>query len=287
MPETNRNIVWLASYPKSGNTWFRVFLSNFLSGSAHPVHINKLNETPISSNRRLLDNYLGIHSSDLTFDEIDDLRSEIFKRISADQEGPRYFKTHDAWTLNKKGKPLFPEENTKGVIYIIRNPLDVAISYAFHNNETIDQTISILNNNDAALGAKRSRLNFQTRQLITSWSAHVISWVDTSKLPVHVISYEDMLIQPRKSFKSALDFMGLTYNESEIAHAIKNSSFNTLKKMEDTEGFNERSIHSESFFRHGKTNEWKSVLSQAQIDAIIKHHATIMSRFGYLDYITR
>jgi len=63
MPEAKKNIVWLASYPKSGNTWFRVFLSNLFSGSSRAVHINDLTETTISSNRTIIDSYLGIHSS--------------------------------------------------------------------------------------------------------------------------------------------------------------------------------------------------------------------------------
>ena len=138
MSEAKKNIVWLASYPKSGNTWFRIFLSNLFSDSPQAANINNLNETTISSNRIIIDSYLGIHSSELTAEEIDKLRPQVFKRFSAEKEETAYIKTHEAWTLNSKGIPIFPEEITKGVLYIIRNPLDIAISYSFHNNETID-----------------------------------------------------------------------------------------------------------------------------------------------------
>lgn len=282
MSETEKNIVWLASYPKSGNTWFRIFLSNLLSDSPLPVNINDLIDTPISSHREIIDSYLGMHSSELTAEEIDNLRPQVFRRISDETEGIAYLKTHEAWTLNSRGKPIFPKEITKGVIYIIRNPLDIAISYSYHNCENIDHTIAVLNDNLSKLAGKNDRLNIQTQQILTSWSNHVSSWIDDSKLPVHVIRYEDLLDHPLKTFKSALYFINLEHEESEIMRAINNSSFDTLKAMETKEGFKERSMQSEAFFRKGKSNDWETELSVTQIDEIVKHHKKIMIRFGYL-----
>ncbi len=282
MPEAKKNIVWLASYPKSGNTWFRIFLSNLFSDSPQAVNINELTETTMSSNRSIIDSYLGMHSSELTAKEIDKLRPQVFKRFSDEKEGTAYVKTHEAWTLNSMGNPIFPKEITKGVIYIIRNPLDIVISYSYHNNESIDKTISILNNDFSKLCEKKEKLNIQTQQILTSWSSHVRSWTDDSNLPVHIIRYEDMLDHPLKSFKSAVDFLNLKYEESEIINAINNSSFDTLKEMETSDGFKERGIYSEAFFRKGESNEWESELLETQINEIVKHHKKIMKRFGYL-----
>jgi len=282
MPEPKKNMVWLASYPKSGNTWFRIFLSNLFSDSLDPININDLTKTPISSDRNLIDTYLGMHSSELTHEEIDNLRPEVFNKISEEISELSYHKTHDAWTLNSKGRPIFPAEITRGVMYIIRNPLDLAISYAYHNGETIDQTISLLNNNDARIASKKNKLNTQTQQILTSWSDHVISWIDQSKLPVHIIRYEDMLDDPLRTFGAALEFLQLGYTESDIIRAIKNSSFNILKEMETDDDFKERSIKSESFFRKGKSGEWKARLSEPQIHKIVSHHKETMQRFGYL-----
>lgn len=282
MPETKKNIIWLASYPKSGNTWFRVFLSNLLSDSASPVHINDLLETSISSNRSIIDSYLGIHSSELTVEEINDFRPQVFRRFSDEKEEIAYLKTHEAWTLNSRGYPIFPEEITKGVLYFIRNPLDVAISYSFHNDKSIDDTISILNNESAKLCERRDRLYIQTQQILTSWSNHVSSWTEDSKLPVHVIRYEDMLELPRESFMGAVDFLNLKYEESKIINAINNSSFDVLKKMETSDGFKERGIYSEAFFRKGKSYEWETQLTEAQIHEIIENHGKIMKKYGYL-----
>ena len=282
MPETKKNIVWSASYPKSGNTWFRIFLSNLFSDTPHPVNINDLSETTISSNRNIIDSYLGMHSSELIAEEIDKLRPQVFRRFSDEKEGTAYVKTHEAWTLNSRGNPIFPEEITKGVLYIIRNPLDIAISYSFHNNDTIDETISILNDDSSRLCDKKDKINTQTQQILTSWSNHVCSWTDDSKLPVHIIRYEDMLDHPLNSFKSAIDFLNLEYEESEIIEAINNSSFDTLKVMETSNGFKERGINSNAFFRTGKSREWETELSKNQASKIVKHHKKIMSKFGYL-----
>lgn len=282
MPESKKNIVWLASYPKSGNTWFRVFLNNLLSDSSLPVSINDLSVTTISSNREIIDSYLGLHSSELTAEEIDLLRPRVFKRYSDEQEGTAYIKTHEAWALNSRGNPIFPEEITKGVVYIIRNPLDVAISYSFHNNEPIDDTIAILNDDFSKLCEEEGRLFVQTRQLIRSWSSHVRSWLDESKLPVHVIRYEDMLEDPLNSFGSAVNFLDLQYREAEIMKAINNSSFDTLKDMEKKEGFIERGANTEVFFREGKPNEWETGLSLIQANEIVLHHGKFMKRFGYM-----
>ena len=281
MSSPKKNIVWLASYPKSGNTWLRAFLSNLFSDADHEVNINHLGISSISSNRNIIDSYLGMHSSELTAKEIDNLRPQVYLELSKDTEGSAYVKTHEAWTLNSRGNPIFSKEITKGVIYIIRNPLDIAISYSFHNNDPVDQTISLLNNAGSALCEAKDRISVQTRQILGSWSNHVSSWTEHSGLPLHVIRYEDMLDHPLRTFKGVIDFLHLEYGDSEIRDAIKNSSFDTLRAMEAIDGFKERGIDSEVFFRKGTSNQWEHELSTNQINEIVKHHKKIMTTFGY------
>ncbi|MDX9697324.1 MAG: hypothetical protein RBT49_16150, partial [Bacteroidales bacterium] len=88
---SKKNIVWLASYPKSGNTWFRVFLTNLLNEKTEPAHINDLTETSISSSRKIFDDYTGLSSSDLSFDEIDKLRPDVY-RMQSDESAELLFK---------------------------------------------------------------------------------------------------------------------------------------------------------------------------------------------------
>ena len=91
-----------------------------------------------------------------------------------------------------------------------------------------------------------------------------------------------MLDHPLQTFKIAIDFMDLKYEESSIIKAIRSSSFDTLKALEENEGFMERGLYAEAFFRKGKSNQWESELSLTQINEIEKHHGKIIKQFGYL-----
>lgn len=283
MSEEEKRIIWLASYPKSGNTWFRIFLIHLLSGPDNPFDINDLRQIPIASSRNIFDQYTGQHSSDLSFEEISSLQPEVFKKISRENTQDLFFKTHDAWTLNKEGKPLFPQEISKGVIYIIRNPLDVAVSYSYHNDNKPGKTIRDMNQKSYTTCSNENELRIQLPQVMGSWSEHINSWVYQSKLPVHIMRYEDMLEDTYRSFTGALEFLDMKYKKEDVEGAINNSSFQHLKDFEDNDGFRERSFHSSSFFRKGVRDDWKNVLSPSEVEKIIAQHSEMMRKFGYLN----
>jgi aryl sulfotransferase len=276
-----KNIIWLASYPKSGNTWFRAFLTNLFSGDTGPADINRLIPSTIASSRELFEETSGIPSSDLLLNEVEHTRPLVYEQIAAESENPVYFKIHDAYTFLSDGSPLIPASATKAVLYIIRNPLDIAVSFAHHMSASIDKTISIMNDTEYSFCNFNDRLGSQIRQVILSWSRHVISWVDESGLPLLVIRYEDMISNALDTFTRAVLFLGLNEPEERILIAIKNSSFEILKEQEIQKGFNEKNIKTRSFFRKGQADEWKSVLTQDQADRIRKAHGTIMKRFDY------
>lgn len=276
------NIVWLASYPKSGNTWFRVFLTNLLENRDTPANINNLYPTVIASSRILFDEISGLPSAELTQFEIDYIRRENFIYESRNSENIIYHKIHDAWIILPDGKPLIPYEATKCVLYFIRNPLDVVISFSNHLGKDIDFTIEIMNNPDYAFCKNTNKLYNQTRQKLLTWSMHVDSWVNQSKLPILVVRYEDMVTNTFQTFKSIIKFLGLPNSDEQIKKAIEFSSFEILKKQEEKNGFNEKSMKTKYFFRKGKINEWKKKLKTRQIQKIINTHEKIMKQFGYL-----
>ena len=240
-------IIWLASYPKSDNTWFRVFLTNLLGNSEAPAEINKLYPTPIASARTMFDNAAGFEASDLTEDGIDRLRPEIYEHLAAEAEDKLFMKVHDAYTLVDKDTPLFPRKATCGAIYIIRNPLDVAVSFAHHSGWNYNQSISNMADETLAFCEKQKGLNHQLRQKLLSWSGHVSSWVETSGLDICVLRYEDMKLNSLKTFERAVRFAGLDYGKDEIQKAIDKSSFEKLRQQEEKEGFREKSPASEFF----------------------------------------
>jgi hypothetical protein len=275
------NIIWLASYPKSGNTWFRAFLTNLLNKPETAADINNLYPSTIASSRQLFDNLSGISSADLTMEEIEQIRYKIYQHEALETNETIYHKIHDAYTHSRSGTPIIPADVTKAVVYFIRNPLDVAVSFAHHLATSIDRTIKIMNNENYAFCYHNDRLSNQLRQKLLSWSSHVKSWVDNSNLPLLVIRYEDMHSDTFNTFKKAVNFIGLDVSDDEITSAIEKSRFENLKKQENEKGFREKNIKASNFFRKGTAGDWKNILNSRQINDIIRYHKKTMERFGY------
>lgn len=278
-----KNIIWLASYPKSGNTWFRVFLTNLLYESETPASINDLAETSISSSRKIFDEYTGLSSADLTFDEIDRLRPDVYRMQSDESDELLFKKVHDKYYKVDHNQPLFPAEISKGAIYFIRNPLDVLVSFAYHSAKPVSKMIESINNSEYAFCDKNDKLPNQLRQLLGSWSDHVKSWTEQTEIPVHVMRYEDMINDTFHYFQRAVDFMGWKKSEKQIRHAIQKSDFSVLSEQESKEGFKEKMIKSKAFFRKGQVGDWRNHLNEKDAQQIVNGHRDIMQKFGYLN----
>ena len=283
-----QGIYWLASYPKSGNTWFRVFLQNLQENQPEPVQINELATGSIASAHSWLDETLGFDTADLYPDHINRLRPTVYAWDAAQPKQPdqmySYHKIHDAcWQLDN-GDWLVSEQATVGALYLIRNPLDVAISYANHSQHSIDRMIKSLNDPQHCISDGKSRsLKQQSTQRLLSWSGHVASWVDNPVIDVKVIRYEDMHHHALATFTGAAAFLQLITEPEKIAQALRHADFNKLQEQEQQAPFRERPAKVKQFFRKGITGDWQTTLTEQQIADIIAHHAPMMRRFGYLD----
>jgi hypothetical protein len=275
-------IVWLASYPKSGNTWLRAFLCNFERGGYSPASINELNNGIISSDRSMADNALGVECSDLTPREIDLLRPAIYQSMAKQSPDTLYLKTHDAYTLNANAEPLFPADVTGGVLYVVRNPLDVAVSFAHHERKTLDNSIDLMSRETMTIAYPGEKLSFQLHQRLLSWSSHVLSWLDQDAVRLHLMRYEDMCQQPEEVFAAAARFLGLGDDRERVRRAVEFSSFETLRRQEHEYGFKEKPRRAASFFRSGRTGTWREALTTRQIEKLVRDHGTVMGRLGYL-----
>jgi aryl sulfotransferase len=272
-------ILWVASYPKSGNTWFRVFVANLKSSSGARADINDL-PIPAASSRLLFDEATGVESTDLTTEEAAWLRPAVYRKIAGDSTETLFFKIHDAWTLLPGGEPLIPPAATRGAIYLVRNPLDVAVSYAHHLSKDVDEVIEIMARRN--LPRPEDRPLRQLRQELLTWSEHVLSWISEAPFPVHIVKYEDMHERPLETFGAAAHFCGLPCDLDRITRAIELSSFPKLQQQESDAGFRERAEGMGSFFREGRAGGWRSVLTPDQIHRLIDDHESVMERFGYL-----
>ena len=277
-------INWLASYPKSGNTWTRIFLTNYMNAADQPADINHLKGGPIASDRDLFDRWAGVEASDLSTQDIEDFRPHVYRQMALHIAEPLYIKVHDACTRNSEGELLFPKDVTAAVIYIIRNPLDVAVSYAHHSGHAVAQIVKLLCEANANVIENPKFLSPQIPQRLLSWSKHVLSWVDESELPVTVVRYEDMLTQPETEFKRIILSLKLALDPARLSKAVELSAFETIQKQENTTGFSERAMKADTpFFRQGRSGGWQNELNSELVDKIIEANADVMRRFGYLD----
>lgn len=272
------SIVWLASYPKSGNTWVRMLLNNYFLGDVERQNLNSLDLTTFggsskSSYRRVTDQNVDA----LSDAEIMSLTAKAHGFIAAQQEGAAFVKTHNLLS-DLHGNPLITPTVTQGAIYIVRNPLDTVISVADHFGLSLDKAIDFMNNNNAST-APNERM---VRQIFCSWSENVGSWTARPPFPVWTVRYEDLHSDTEKVMIALLRFLGAEIDHKKVQRSIKQSSFKALKSMEKRDGFTEKSQHSKAFFRSGKTGQWKSKLSQAQIQRLIIPNRVQMQRFGYL-----
>lgn len=242
-------IVWLASYPKSGNTWLRVFLANLLSEGRKPVDINELPTTSFYS-RSVFDNAAGWESSDLTIEECLRIRLAVQESMGK-APGPTFLKVHEAFRHPENHAELFSKRATRAAIYIVRNPLDVAVSFSHHRGKSVDSTVKFMNSGEASLAGRSDRLDTQLPQPLGDWSGHVGSWVDSSDVPVHVMRYEDMRQDSLVAFAAACRFLCLPHDPESVRRALEFSSFEELQKQERQHGFRE-AIPGREFFRKGR-----------------------------------
>jgi hypothetical protein len=277
-----QRIIWIASYPKSGNTWIRVFIHNLLrelSGDASGVQdINRLHEHTVwEIPAQPFEKILGRSISHANHADIARARQEVQWQLANARAAPFFVKTHLCFG-NDFRYPTINLDATLAAIYVVRNPLDVAVSYARHSGQTIDATILHM----ATPGLKTTGDERNVYEVIGSWSQHGASWMGMSGRPVHLVRYEDLLVNPERSFALLARFLRLTPSKEQLQRAIAKSSFTELSRQERQHGFNERPGTAELFFREGRSGQWREVLTKEQAEEICRVHSPVMQRFGYM-----
>ncbi len=272
-------VLWLASYPKSGNTWVRAFLANLFANPAQPVHVNQLANFAYGDHQGLYYARLaGRDFSTLSDEEINRLRPQVQRQIATARPETVFVKTHNALTT-LDGVPTIAPDVSAGVIYVLRNPLDLAVSYAHHYSVTLDAAID-------ALGSSLNRIvtdGATAFQFLGSWTDHVRSWLVPPPMPHHLMRYEDMIAHPSKTFGQLVNnYLKLPKDRARLQKAIRFSSFKVLSGQEARDGFVERSANADRFFRQGRVGGWRDVLSEAQVERLLVDHREMMQRFGYL-----
>lgn len=289
-----RRRFWLASYPKSGNTWFRLLLANLRAD--RPVDINRLPiASELASARAPFDRVTLIASGLLTHEECDLLRPAAYRALARfdDAEGDDgdegiddalFVKTHDGWTLNGSGEPVLGgADAAAGAILIVRDPRDIVASLAHHGGASLDRTIDLMTDPGASFAGRRDSQPTQLRQLLTDWSGFQAGWLDQREIPVHLIRYEDLQADAAGELARALAFTGVRVTPDQLHRAARFADFDGLRKQEAAAGFGEapRPHHATRFFRRGVTGGWCDELSPHQAARVEAAHAAMMTRLGY------
>ena len=277
-----RRIVWLASYPRSGNTWVRLLLANVLTDE--DVSINRMPRVlpgTLATSRRQFDELAGIESSLCTEDEAEALRPKVYRYSTRQAAGDRtpllFCKAHDALHDTSAGEPLFPEDATVGAVYMLRNPLDVAVSHAINAGKPdFSDTIRMMNTRDYAV---RGTARF-LRERRLDWSRHVESWL-AAPFPVLLVRYEDLLADTLGELGRMVRFLRLDGAAHRLHRAVRATAFPRLREQERREGFIELSPLAKRFFRSGKVGDWRRHLTAAQVREVVRAHRRVMTAAGY------
>ena len=278
-----RRIVWIASWPKSGNTWTRLLLANVMAEEA--VSINQIKRAlpgNMASDRHQFDDLAGVESSLCIDDEVDALRPEVYRacarRAAADGVPLLFCKAHDAMHETPAGEPLFPADATVGAIYLLRNPLDVAVSRAFQAGHCgFSAAVAWMNDRNHAIRATARHL----RERLFDWSGHVESWM-AAPFPVLPVRYEDLLADTPGELARMVRFLGLggIAQPAKLRRAVRMADFQRLREQEEQEGFREN-MGTGRFFRSGRAGDWRRRLTAAQARAVLDAHHRVMSAMGY------
>ena len=282
-------IIWLASYPKSGNTYVRAFLSAYYfseSGEFDFSQISKIDQFPHEK-------FFKEKASNIS--EASKLWVPIQREINKDKK-IRFFKTH-SFLGNYQGNQFTSSETTLGAIYIVRDPRNVLTSlknhYSFDDDKALkmitDKTRSLMSNNG-------SHASFT---YVSSWAENYLSWFKNNQFRRLFIKYEDLIKNKYETFRDIIIFTNTLMNnvegvnKSKLQKAIETTNFDILKKKEMSETFsgsessfkNWRKFHSENknlFFNLGPENNWEKILKNKISREIKNNFEDQMKNLGYL-----
>ncbi len=257
-------IIWLASYPKSGNTWLRALLSSYLysDGKFNFDLLNKIDSFP---SERFFKNYPD------KFENPEDTTEYWLKEQEKMNQSNNitFLKTHNA-LCKINGNRFTNSENTLGAIYIIRDPRNVITSLAHHYQISKKDALNFMLDEKRGIVSKVDK-RYIGFQALFSWILNQKSWVENKNFPVLTVRYEDLQSETFNTFKKVLDFINKLTNSKKIIDrekakkSIKNCDFENLKKLEQEKGFAEAITKKGSneklkFFNLGINNNYKNLI---------------------------
>lgn len=260
-------ITWISSYPKSGNTWVRTFISTYYLSNNDNFDFNLLKNIKQFPHEKFMDNRItDIKSAIDNWDKSQININSKYRSI--------FLKTHSA-LVKINNIPFTSSKHTIGGIYIVRDPRNVITSISNHYQLNFMDALKFMTNKKKYLINKNNYANFT---FLNSWSEHYKSWMENKNFNILFIKYEDLEKDPLKVFRKIVIFLNKilnvndNINDERLKKIIESISFEKLQEKEKKEGFSEAIVNTQNkkinFFYLGKKNNWEKLLSQSQIKTL-------------------
>jgi hypothetical protein len=267
-------IIWIASYPKSGNTWLRALISSYYYSSDGEFNFNLLKNIESFPQKKFFLQYSSDFSSptQTTYYWI-----KAQKKINQESK-LKFLKTHNSF-CNIGGNNFTDKENTLGCIYIVRDPRNVITSLKNHYELDYEKSLDFMINEKKYICDSNVKNDFGNIQFLSSWKKHCSSWLENKIFPVKLVRYEDLVQNTFAVFKEVVEFINnITKNSKKLnkekaKKTIQSSSFDNLKAKELMGEFTE-SVYSKKnkkklvFFNMGPNNNWKKNVPEQLQDQI-------------------
>ena len=273
-----KNLVWIASYPKSGNTWMRFIVDRLLRPETE-FDINEsarqslgfVHVTAQAIRER------GVLLTDENYTDVRKFWRDVQHAISGSGRDRIILKTHNIAARFDTGP--FPDPAvTQSAIYLVRDPRDVAISYAHHYKTDVGSAVEMLCQPLTTLCQSNE---MEKTELLKSWGQHVTAWTAEKPFPVLVLRYEDLQADTLAAIRKVAAFLDVSCDEDRAAEIAEETGFDNLKAQEKASGFVD-SVTTDGFFRTGQSQQWRDYETPADFQPLLQDFAEIMERYGYV-----
>jgi hypothetical protein len=276
-------IIWIASYPKSGNTWVRSFLSAYYFCKDGIFDVKSLSAIEDYPNKQFFD-------QEVKEGEIHKHWEESQKKI-LDRKKVKFLKTHNS-LIKAFGHDFTQPKYSLGVIHVVRDPRNVITSVKNHNDfSSYEEALKFMQNDNAVLNDYKHLKNYAKTTIINSWRINYQSWMQNNSYRKLAIKYEDMVKDPNKIFENLIIFINTickfgNVDSKKLKNAIETTNFKKLQDIENQGKFSEnvyslKDNRKIKFFYQGPNNDWRKNLDQNMIEKMNKYYKEDLIKLGY------